>query len=69
MRVTPSFLQRSTHTLTAEVLLSLLLANFTFECSDKRIVWNFEGVRYPSVGQNGGNASLPMILRVYPSKE
>lgn len=39
-----------------EVLLSLLLANFTFELSDKRIVWNFGGVRYPSVGQKGGES-------------
>ncbi len=53
----------------AEVLLSLLLANFTFERSDKQIIWNFGGVRYPTVGQLGGNASLPMILRAYPSKE
>ncbi|KAI8972821.1 cytochrome P450 [Trametes punicea] len=43
-----------------KVLLSLLLSNFTFELSDKPIVWNISGIRYPTVGPNGQKPELPL---------
>ncbi|OBZ67845.1 Docosahexaenoic acid omega-hydroxylase CYP4F3 [Grifola frondosa] len=35
-----------------KVVLSLLLSRFTFSLSDKPIVWNLAGVRYPTVGKD-----------------
>ncbi|OBZ67576.1 hypothetical protein A0H81_12405 [Grifola frondosa] len=35
-----------------KVVLSLLLSKFTFSLSDKPIVWNLAGVRYPTVGKD-----------------
>ncbi|KAI0370369.1 cytochrome P450 [Pilatotrama ljubarskyi] len=52
-----------------KVILSLLLAKFTFELSDKPIVWNLSGVRYPSVGRTGETASLPMRVGLYKHDE
>ena len=36
----------------AEVVLSVLLANFTFAPSGKEIRWNVAGIQYPTVGMN-----------------
>ncbi|RDX41898.1 cytochrome P450 [Lentinus brumalis] len=35
-----------------KVVLSVLLANFKFELTDKEIVWNHAGVAFPSVGKS-----------------
>ncbi|OBZ67938.1 hypothetical protein A0H81_12339 [Grifola frondosa] len=45
-----------------KVVLSLLLSNFTFELSDKPIVWNVAGVRYPTMGKDGRKPQ--MLLKV-----
>ena len=34
-------------------MLSVLLANFKFELTDKDIVWNHAGVAFPTVGKSG----------------
>ncbi|KAI0754390.1 cytochrome P450 [Daedaleopsis nitida] len=49
-----------------KVVLSLLVSNFVFELSDKPIVWNISGIRFPTVGVNGKKPELP--LRVSPFK-
>ena len=48
----------------AEVVLCLLLSKFTFAKSDKEVVWNLAGVRFPSV-KGGNKASLPMKVGLY----
>ena len=48
----------------AEVVLCLLLSKFTFAKSDKEVVWNLAGVRFPSV-KGGSKASLPMKVGLY----
>ena len=48
----------------AEVVLAVLISNFTFELSDKEIVWNNAGVAYPSVGRESKKPELP--LKVSP---
>ncbi|OBZ67636.1 Docosahexaenoic acid omega-hydroxylase CYP4F3 [Grifola frondosa] len=50
-----------------KVVLSLLIASFTFELSDKPIVWNLAGVRYPTVGKDSKKPQMP--LKVTPLKE
>ena len=48
----------------AEVVLATLVSNFTFEPSDKPIVWNNSSITFPSV--DGGNRpSLPMKVGIY----
>ncbi|KAH9885121.1 cytochrome P450 [Cubamyces lactineus] len=47
-----------------KVVLSLLLMKFTFAPSDKPIVWNIAGIRYPTVG-NATTPSLPMNVGLY----
>ena len=47
-----------------EVVLSLLLMKFTFAPSDKPIVWNIAGIRYPTVG-DATTPSLPMKVGLY----
>lgn len=41
-------------------MLALLLANFSFELSDKPIAWNISGIRFPTVGVNGKKPELPL---------
>ncbi|KAI0329087.1 cytochrome P450 [Cubamyces sp. BRFM 1775] len=48
-----------------KVILSVILPRFTFEKSEKPIVWNLSGVRYPAVGKYGGKACLPMKVSLY----
>ncbi|CDO76298.1 hypothetical protein BN946_scf184917.g14 [Trametes cinnabarina] len=48
-----------------KVVLSVLLSKFIFEKSEQPVFWNAAGVRYPSVGKQGGHASLPMKIRLY----
>lgn len=60
-----AFLDQRTDQLSPEVLLAVLLANFTFELTEKPIVWNVAGVRYPTVGWESNKAEMPMNVRLY----
>ncbi|KAI0631049.1 cytochrome P450 [Trametes polyzona] len=44
-------------------VLSALIANFTFELSEKPVVWNFTGVSYPSVGTDSMKPELWLKIR------
>ena len=44
--------------------MCLLLSKFMFAKSDKKVVWNLAGVRFPTVG-DGRKASLPMKVALY----
>ncbi|KZT68913.1 hypothetical protein DAEQUDRAFT_727339 [Daedalea quercina L-15889] len=46
-----------------KVLLAVLVTNFTFESTDKPIVWNVAGVRYPTVGWESNRAEMPLAVR------
>ncbi|KAI0760454.1 cytochrome P450 [Fomes fomentarius] len=48
-----------------KVILALLLANFKFELTDKPIVWNISGIRFPTVGVNGKRPELPLKVSPY----
>lgn len=48
-----------------EVVLSLLISKFTFELSDKPIVWNISGIRFPTVGVDGTKPELPLKVSLY----
>ncbi|CCM05747.1 uncharacterized protein FIBRA_07979 [Fibroporia radiculosa] len=48
-----------------KVVLSVLLPNFTFELTDKPIVWNAAGVRYPTVGSVSNRPQMPLKVRLY----
>ncbi|KAM5532962.1 hypothetical protein V8D89_013359, partial [Ganoderma adspersum] len=43
-----------------EVVLAVLIANFTFELNGKDIVWNNAGVAYPSVGRESKTPEMPL---------
>ncbi|KAI0641561.1 cytochrome P450 [Trametes meyenii] len=43
-----------------KVVLSLLLSHFVFEPSDKPVVWNISGIRFPTVGIDGTKPELPL---------
>ncbi|KAI0355248.1 cytochrome P450 [Trametes cingulata] len=47
-----------------KVILCQLLTRFTFAPSDKPVVWNLSGIRFPSVGEST-KASLPMMVGLY----
>ncbi|KAI0631058.1 cytochrome P450 [Trametes polyzona] len=46
-----------------KVMLSELLANFAFELSDKPIVWNLNGITYPTVGAQSTKPEMWMKVR------
>ena len=48
-----------------EVVLALLLSHFVFELSDKPIVWNISGIRFPTVGVDGTKPELPLRVSLY----
>lgn len=48
----------------AEVVLAVLLSNFTFELMDKPIYWNMAGVQYPSADPRGERPELPMKVEL-----
>ena len=53
----------------AEVVLAVLIANFTFEPSGKDIVWNNAGVAYPSVGRESKTPQMPLkVSAIRPLK-
>ena len=45
--------------------LLLLIAEFVFELSDKPIVWNISGIRFPTVGAHGTKPELPLKVSLY----
>ena len=53
------------HDVCAEVVLSLLISKFNFELSDKHIVWNISGIRFPTVGVDGTKPELPLKVSLY----
>ena len=48
-----------------EVILALLVSHFVFELSDKEIVWNISGIRFPTVGKDGAKPELPLNVSFY----
>ncbi|KAH9941813.1 cytochrome P450 [Epithele typhae] len=48
-----------------KVILALLLSHFVFELSDKPIVWNISGIRFPTVGVHGVKPELPLKVSRY----
>lgn len=53
--VRPSILRKLRCT---EVVLSEMLANFTFELSERPVVWNMAGISYPTVGTENTKQEL-----------
>lgn len=49
-------------------MLSVLLANFKFELTDKPIVWNNAGVAYPTVGKESKKPEMPLKLTAITHK-
>ncbi|EJF63643.1 cytochrome P450 [Dichomitus squalens LYAD-421 SS1] len=45
-----------------KTVLLVLLQNFKFEPTGKPIKWNFAGVQYPSVGSEGPEPALPLLV-------
>lgn len=43
-----------------EVFLSVLLSSFSFELTEKPIVWNVGPVMYPTVGEDSDRPELPL---------
>ncbi|TFY56716.1 hypothetical protein EVJ58_g7467 [Rhodofomes roseus] len=48
-----------------KVVLAVLLSKFTFEPSDKPIVWNVASVWYPTVGRKSNTPELPLKVGSY----
>ena len=48
----------------AEVVLAVLLESFKFmtPSEERNVVWNFAGVRYPTVGEQSNTAELPLKI-------
>ena len=51
----------------AEVVLAVLIANFTFGLGSKEIVWNNAGVAYPTVGKESKIPEMPLKVSVIRS--
>ncbi len=51
-----------THRCPSEVVLSVLLAAFEFELTDKEITWNFGAVSFPTMGLDSEKPE--MLLKV-----
>lgn len=51
----------------AEVVLVMLLAKFTFAPSDQEIYWNLAGIQYPTVGNDSSQPQLPMKVGLVKS--
>ncbi|KAK7676944.1 hypothetical protein QCA50_020062 [Cerrena zonata] len=43
-----------------KVVLAVLLESFRFEMTDKEVIWNMAGVKYPTVGKGSSYAEFPM---------
>ena len=48
-----------------EVVLSVLISNFTFELPEQPIVWNVSGVWYPSAEKERAKPQLPLKVGIY----
>ncbi|OBZ67957.1 Docosahexaenoic acid omega-hydroxylase CYP4F3 [Grifola frondosa] len=48
-----------------KVVLSILMANFTFELADKPIQWNLAGVSYPTAGKESNNPEMSMKVKLF----
>ncbi len=46
-----------------EVVLSEMIANFTFAPSDKPVVWNLSGISYPTISTESTKPELWLNLR------
>lgn len=46
-----------------EVVISEMLANFTFELSERPVVWNLAGISYPTVGMESTKQELWLKVR------
>ncbi len=51
-------------TMSVEVVLSVLIKTFKFTASDKDIVWNLGGIKYPTVGYESNKPSMPITVEV-----
>lgn len=51
-------------TLYTEVVLSEMIANFTFAPSEKPVVWNLSGISYPTVSAESTKPELWLNVRV-----
>ncbi len=49
-----------------EVVISELLANFSFELSDKPVYWNLSGITYPSSSLESTKSELWLKVRPLP---
>ena len=49
-----------------EIVLAVLLSNFTFAPSGKEIFWNVAGIQYPTVGMNQ-TPEMPMKVGLVKS--
>ena len=52
----------------AEVVLATLVSHFTFELSDKHIVWNNSSITFPSVDDGSDKPALPMKVCIYKAE-
>ncbi|KAI0716430.1 cytochrome P450 [Earliella scabrosa] len=52
-----------------KVILSTLIANFTFELSDKPIFWNVSAITFPSAGKDSEKPEMWLKVGRYVSKE
>ncbi|KAL6306608.1 hypothetical protein BKA93DRAFT_824123 [Sparassis latifolia] len=48
-----------------KVVLSVLLPKFTIELTEKPIVWNTAGVRYPTVSKESIKMEMPLKVRLF----
>ncbi|KAL6304705.1 cytochrome P450 monooxygenase [Sparassis latifolia] len=52
-----------------KVVLAVLLPQFTFDLTDKPIVWNMATVRYPTVGKEGIKAEMPLKVGLFKKRD
>ena len=43
----------------------MLLTSFTFDLTEKPIVWNVAAVRYPTVGEESTKPEMPLKIGIY----
>ncbi|CCM00130.1 uncharacterized protein FIBRA_02157 [Fibroporia radiculosa] len=48
-----------------KIVLSVLLSNFTFELTNKPVVWNAGGLRYPTVSTVSNKPQMLPKVRFY----
>ncbi|TFY62064.1 hypothetical protein EVJ58_g4113 [Rhodofomes roseus] len=50
-----------------KVVLAVLLTHFTFDLTEKPIVWNVAAIRYPTVGKESTRPEMPLKVGIYRS--